>query len=363
MAYFTQTDSLDDLRNQYKRLLTKFDYKDPKNAKLLAEIDKEYKKCQTYAKMAPLRKAKDDFARKLDEDEMARVQAERERAEYNAEIKRRTQRHYTKEDCQNYLNIACRELKNYAYLKVRYYMKSAGGASTCRNDLDTFRMNGNRKTYINLRTLGKLTNDRDLLKVIEAGNDVEIAFVALADKNNKERILQKLEEKLGAVYVAAYKEACDKYMDDVDYARLVARENKQNKAEKITKPMESALIMIIRVVASIVLGTIAFGVTFAILDMFLTFVCDASNIKLSGIILWGIVTIEVIVAVFVALAVIKVINKLISEDTYQGVSDKKVSYSRVTEGEKYDEIKKNENLSKNTSGVIRLVARLLGFRI
>ena len=60
---------------------------------------------ELHVAMAPLRKAKDDFARKLDEDEMARVQAERERAEYNAGIKRRTQRHYTKEDCQNYLNI------------------------------------------------------------------------------------------------------------------------------------------------------------------------------------------------------------------------------------------------------------------
>lgn len=44
MAYFTQTDSLDDLRNQYKRLLIKFDFKDPKNAKILEAIDREYKK-------------------------------------------------------------------------------------------------------------------------------------------------------------------------------------------------------------------------------------------------------------------------------------------------------------------------------
>ena len=58
MAYFRQTDSLDDLKQQYKRLLTKFDYKDPKNAKLLEAIDKEYKKCQMYAKMAPLSQQK-----------------------------------------------------------------------------------------------------------------------------------------------------------------------------------------------------------------------------------------------------------------------------------------------------------------
>lgn len=112
--------------------MIKFDFKDPKNAKTLEAIDREYKKYQLYAKMAPLRKAKDDFARKLDEDERARVQAERERAEYNADIKRRTQKHYTKEDCQNYLNAACRELKNYAYSQVRTELKS-GKSSACRS--------------------------------------------------------------------------------------------------------------------------------------------------------------------------------------------------------------------------------------
>lgn len=44
MAYFRQTDSLDDLRDQYKNLLKKFDFKDPKNAKILEEIEREYKK-------------------------------------------------------------------------------------------------------------------------------------------------------------------------------------------------------------------------------------------------------------------------------------------------------------------------------
>lgn len=190
MAYFRQTDSLDDLKQQYKRLLTKFDYKDPKNAKLLEAIDKEYKKCQMYAKMAPLRKAKDDISRKLDESERERVRQEQERAAYNAEIKRRTQMHYTKADCERYLNEACRALKNYAYLKVRDNTKT-GHSSTCRSDLYNFRMDGYRKTYINMRTLGRLGGENsEYSEIMRATDNVEIAFVALSDEKIKIRFYE-----------------------------------------------------------------------------------------------------------------------------------------------------------------------------
>lgn len=67
--------------------------------------------------------------------------------------------------------------------------------------------------------------------------------------------------------------------------------------------------------------------------------------------------------ILMAICVIKLVNRLLDFDQYREVTTKRTAYSRVTEGEKYDEIKKNENLSKNTSGVIRLIARLFGFRI
>ena len=355
MAYFRQTDSLDDLRDQYKNLLKKFDFKDPKNAKILEEIEKEYKKQLVYTKMAPLRKAKNDFVRKLDEEERARVQAEHERAEYNAEIKRRTQMHYTREDCQNYLNAACRELKKYAYLKVQRNVES-GSASTCRSDLYSFKMDGNRKTYINLRTLGKITKNNELARVIETGDNVEIAFVSLCNENNKDQMLRKLEEKLGAIYVNSYKEACEKYMDDVDYARTLAQQNKQDREEKIVKPFRTVSYAMARIVASIVFGTIAFGFIMVIFALF-------EEITKSKVIRNAIFVVGIVVGIFVARLVIKLVNRLLDFDQYREVTTRKTAYSRVTEGEKYDEIKKNENISKNTSGIVRLICRLLGIRI
>lgn len=355
MAYFRQTDSLEDLKNQYRILLTKFDYKDPKNAKLLAAIDKEYKKCQAYAKMAPLRKAKDDFVRKMDEEERQRVLEQQKKAEYNEQIKRRTQAHYTKADCHNYLDEAVRELKKYAYMQVRDNIKS-GSAKACRNELDVFRMNGYRKTYINLRTLGKLTKQSDLAGIVETGDNVEIALVSLANDNNKEQILHKMEEKLGAVYVNAYKEACEKYMDDVEYARVIANENKRDREDKRIEPFRKVIYMITRVMASIIFGAVAFLIVMAIFAMLTT-------LTGRGIVSNIITIIGVVEGIMVVVLVVKILNRLLDFDQYNEVTTKKTAYSRVTEGEKYDELEKNENISKNTSGIIRLIFRLLGIRI
>lgn len=356
MAYFRQTDSLDDLKQQYKRLLTKFDYKDPKNAKLLEAIDKEYKKCQMYAKMAPLRKAKDDISRKLDESERERVRQEQERAAYNAEIKRRTQMHYTKADCERYLNEACRALKNYAFLKVRDNTKT-GHSSACRTDLYNFRMDGYRKTYINMRTLGRLGGENgEYSEIMRATDNVEIAFVALSDEKNKDQILRKLEEKLGMVYVNAYKEACEKYMDEVEYARTLASENKQDRADKRTKPFRNVFYAFTRVVASIVFGVLAFGIMFVIFIAF-------SDVANNRIIENTICIIGIFVGILAAILVIKLVNRLLDFDQHREVTDKKTAYSRVTEGEKFDEMQKFEQKTKSRTGVLRLILRLIGFRV
>ena len=356
MAYFRQTDSLDDLKQQYNRLLTKFDYKDPKNAKLLEAIDKEYKKCQMYAKLAPLRKAKDDISRKLDDNERERVRQEQERAAYNAEIKRRTQMHYTKADCERYLNEACRALKNYAYLQVRDNIKK-GYSSACRNYLHSFRQDGYRKTYINIRTLGRLEGaDSEYAEIMRATDNVEIAFVALSDEKNKDQILRKLEEKLGMVYVNAYKEACEKYMDEVEYARTLASENKQDREDKRIKPFRNAFYALMRVLLSIIFGVLAFGIMFVI---FIAFSDIASNTSIGNIIC----IIGIFVGILAAIGAVKIANRLVDFEQHREVTDKKTAYSRVTEGEKFDEMQNFEQKTKSRTGVLRLILRLLGFRV
>ena len=52
----------------------RFDYKDPKNAKLLEAIEKEYKQCERYVKMAPLRQAKANVDRQRQREEYEKQQ-------------------------------------------------------------------------------------------------------------------------------------------------------------------------------------------------------------------------------------------------------------------------------------------------
>ena len=267
MAYFRQTDSLDDLRDQYKKLLMRFDYKDPKNAKLLEAIDKEYKQCERYAKMAPLRQAKANVERKIEQNERDRQRAEYEKQQYYKNIRERSQRKYTKEECASYLQEATKALKDYAYMQVRGNVKSKC-ISMCRTAIEGFRIQGYRKTYVNLRAQRQWNRDEFYIEVVEAGDNLECAIVSLTNGKNKESTLQQLEEKLGKIYADAYIEACEKYMDNVDFARTIAAGHKQAKVEKITKPMETFFTIITRIAGSIVFGSIAGFSTFALFLLF-----------------------------------------------------------------------------------------------
>lgn len=352
MAYFRQTDSLEDLRDQYKKLLMRFDYKDPKNAKLLETIDKEYKQCERYAKMAPFRQAKASVERKIEQNERDRQRAEYEKQQYYKNIRERSQRKYTKEECAAYLREATKVLKDYAYMQVRKNVKN-NDIRMCQMAIDGFRMQGYRKTYVSLRAQRQWNRDEFLLDVIEAGDNLECAIVSLTNGSNKESTLQQLEEKLGKVYADAYMEACEKYMDSVDLARTIAVGHKQAKADKIAKPMEAFFMVITRIVGSIVFGGIAGGMTFLMVVM-LSDLADSTAVG-NMICIAG-----AVLGLGVMIFTIKAFNRLLTNTSDKGMSDKKVASSRITEAEMYERMQKNENSAKTTTGILRIILRLFG---
>lgn len=352
MAYFKQTDSLDDLRDQYKKLLMRFDYKDPKNAKLLEAIDKEYKQCERYAKMAPLRQAKANVERKIEQNERDRQRAEYEKQQYYKNIRERSQRKYTKEECTSYLQEATKALKDYAYIQVRDNVKSKC-ISMCRTAIEGFRIQGYRKTYVNLRAQRQWNRDEFFMDVVEAGDNLECAIVSLTNGKNKESTLQQLEEKLGKVYADAYIEACEKYMDSVDFARTIAAGHKQDRMTKVTKPMETFFTTLTRIVGSIVFGGIAGGATFLMIVMFSDL---ADSAEVGNVICM----VGAVIGVLVMLFTIKAFNRLITNTSDKGMSDKKVASSRITEAENYERMLKGEQTGKATAGILRIILRLFG---
>ena len=108
----------------------------------------------------------------------------------------------------------------------------------CQLEIKNFRLHGNRKTYVNLRAQRQY-NKTDLFKeLIESTDNIEYAVVSLSNEGNKENNLRNLEEKLGKIYVDTYMETCEKYMDSVDYAKTVISANKEDRVNKVMKPIE-----------------------------------------------------------------------------------------------------------------------------
>lgn len=349
MAYFKQTDSLDDLRDQYKKLLMRFDYKDPKNAKLLEAIEKEYKQCERYAKMAPLRQAKVKMEQKVEQNERERQRAEYEKQQYYKNIRERSQRKYTKEECSAYLQQATKALKICASMRVRQFVQQKN-IGMCQMDIEGFKIQGYRKTYVNLRSQRQWNRDEFLMDVIEAGDNLECAMVSLTNASNKESMLQQLEERLGKVYADAYMEACEKYMDSVDFARTIAAGNKQAKINKAVKPVETFFTVITRIAGSLVFGSITGVLTFAVVVMFSDGSPIGEMIGYAGAVLGFVVFI----------LTIRAFNRLITNISDKGMTDKKVASSRITEAESYERMQKNEQTAWGISGALRLLLRLLG---
>lgn len=356
MAYFRQTDSIEDLKEQYKRLLTKFDYKDPKNAKLLEAIDKEYKQCQIYAKMAPLRNAKKSYENKLEEarlqNERNQIQEEQNRKALYRSVRENSSRKYTKEEFARIYQIANNEVVKLAQMEVKYCIKKEI-VGHCKSRYEEFNTQGYRRIYINLRTQPQWALDGDAGNFISAGNDLECAIVAITTVETREKTLQQFEERLGKKYVEAYMQACEEYMDSIDYARLVASSNRNKKFWKVWGPIETMYYAMVRIVGSIVIGGAVGGVTF------LTFVMFSDALASTGA-KNGMQIVGAVVALIVAIKVIKPYNDLCSKASSKGLSRRQVSESRITEIEKMDKVYQKEEKAKTAGSILRVIAKLFG---
>lgn len=68
----------------------------------------------------------------------------------------------------------------------------------------------------------------------------------------------------------------------------------------------------------------------------------------------------VVLGIIVMLITIKAFNKLLTNTSDKGMTDKKVASSRITEAESYERMLKGEQTGKTTAGIMRLILRLFG---
>ncbi len=229
MSYFNNPRTEEELKDQYRKLLSKYDYHDPRNEKLTSDMRKEYEEILMKIKRAngyrtPLEKVTDsakNFVKNEINDYKTAKAAEKER------VDRLRNHKYTKEEyIQSYNNV-----KYYLKQVIESMVKNSGSnlvVISRINSLDniTFYQWFNVQPYYygNFELKEKYTSAREVL-------EYAIQSISEQTKTDYENNLLKMEDSLGKYFKAYYRECCDKYADPIEVAeneRISQRNQKDN---------------------------------------------------------------------------------------------------------------------------------------
>lgn len=232
MSYFNSPHTEEELKDQYRELLSKHDYRDPENLKLMNDIRKEYDETLMKIKRAngyrtPFEKitesAKNYVNREIDEYKSIKA-AEKER------INKLSNHRYTKEECiENYNNVMY-------YLKqvIESNVKNSGSnliIISRINSLDNigFYQWFNANNYTNIGNL-ELKNQYDSTREVL---EYSIRSISEQTKTNYEKNLLKMEDSLGKFFKEYYRECCDKYVDPIKVAEdeRISQQNSKDNAK------------------------------------------------------------------------------------------------------------------------------------
>lgn len=207
MNYFKDVDTEDELIEQYRRLLIKYDYKSGRNQKIIEEIEKEYK---LVLKRMPIEgKNVPEFVKTISRSMNAAEQKQQAEADRKKALATRS---YTKKDLSDYINekkmFIRRSLIEIIKDGVTYqWMKS----NILHNMTDFAIFEG----YLsNLKNI----NDRSWEKGFhDIDEKIEYAVFYLTGRNEKntETVLRKLDSQMGAYIRSIFPQLEDEYADPI----------------------------------------------------------------------------------------------------------------------------------------------------
>lgn len=228
MSYFNSPHTEEELKNQYREILSKHDYHNPQNEKLMNDIRKEYEETLMKIKRAngyrtPFEKITDsakNYVKSEINEYKAIKAAERER------ISNLQNHQYTKEECIE------------SYNKVKYCLKQVIESTVKKSGSDLIsRINSLDNIgfyqWFNVTTMGRYfpPTDSELKNYNSAREVLEYAIQSISEqtKTNYEKNLLKMEDSLGGYFKEYYRECCDKYVDPIEIA------DAEMKSQKIQK--------------------------------------------------------------------------------------------------------------------------------
>ena len=229
MSYFNNPHTEEELKEQYRKILSKHDYHNPQNEKFMNDIRKEYEETLMKIKRAngyrtPFEKITDsakNYVKSEIKEYRAIKAAERER------ISNLQNHQYTKEECiESYHKVKCC-LKQVIELMVKKF-----------NTLLIYEINnldniGFYQWFNATTATGRYfaPTDSELKNYNSAREVLEYAIQSISEqtKTNYEKNLLEMEDSLGEYFKKYYRECCDKYVDPIKVAKAEMQAQKTQK--------------------------------------------------------------------------------------------------------------------------------------
>lgn len=238
MGYFTYTRSEEELKNQYRQLLIKYDYRSGKNKKIINQITKEYEDMLEKIKYDNGERNIGQRVKEGIEGYFGKIvdEQEQEKARRSA-LENRV---YSKQDLtvivnkqKKYLNELVFEIvsgQTNGYVKLK---RSVARASNGKSIYDEFgEPLGVLFTHeVDRGTDYKLTTRLDAIK-----EELECCVFSLTGKNEKnaEQILQKIDEQLGQYIKTIFLQYEDEIVDPIKELKALKKVEEDKRADKAT---------------------------------------------------------------------------------------------------------------------------------
>lgn len=337
MSYFNNPRTEEELKNQYRQLLIKNDYRNPKNEAIINAIRKEYEEHSMQIKRAngyrtPVEKIGDYISKEATERNNARI------AEQNR-VKGLQKHKYTKEEYTKALN----SVKYYLRQTIEIIVKNKTFTSAIITKLNRLDDIGFYQ-WFNAQCF-TWTGDIELDNKYNSSREVlEYAIKSISEQThtNQEKNMLTMEKSLGQYFRDYFNACCDKYLDPIDIAKHEMDSRKEAKTQ-------SKLIVF-------TCYGITWMITFALFAVFTGMnVTATTNVEL----LMGV---NVVLATIISIPLGKFFSKKFLK------FDKRTTYStygtgyqkaRVSETKTYETTKTNTNIIRL---FFRTILRMFGIR-
>ncbi|QFJ54036.1 hypothetical protein [Pseudobutyrivibrio xylanivorans] len=254
MKYFKydSSTSLEDIDNQYRALLKKYNYKDSNNEKILAEIDNEYSAVVAQAKY-------DSGYRTLGQSIVESFQdGARKKQDKRDVIEQIRKSKYTKSD----LELILKDFQNYIREEVKYTLK--GSSYIFLKYLIEYGDDVRVYNFLVIRPkkygyYNFLTDDADVIKQkIELSDQREqtiehlrlrlsscVLYLSKNDKDKANERLSTIEGKLTDFYIKQFLKSEKEYVDTIDeHKALKKARNKVREVKSFYKLVKTVYILL-----------------------------------------------------------------------------------------------------------------------